>query len=227
MTGRGNKGNKEDNVDLQSTIKTLVNKICSSEEFINQIAESIAAIVSKELKDKIHSLENENSMLKTKIIKQEEVYKTLNERHEKMEQNYRNRGIRVYGVKESKNENTTKVITDLLKQKIKLNIKETKIESCYRIGKVQRDKPRVIFVYFGRLDIKKNVFSNKKNLKGSGIVIREDLTKDKVKILKMALDKVGENGKVWTNDGRIFVKSNNSESILKINAKEDVEMLNF
>ncbi|KAJ8935293.1 hypothetical protein NQ314_012897, partial [Rhamnusium bicolor] len=39
------------------------------------------------------------------------------------------------------------------------------------------------------------------------IVIREDLTKQKLEILKMALGKIGDNGKVWTNNSNIFMKS--------------------
>lgn len=221
-----NKGNKEV-VDIQSTIKTLVNKICSSEEFINEIAESIIAMVSKQFKEKIQVLENENSVLKSRIMKQEEAVVTINKRYEKMEQNYRNKGIRIYGVKEGRNENTTKVVIDLIKQKIKLDVKESKIKSYYGIGKSQKDKPRVIFVYFNRLDVKKKVYSNKKIFKGSGIVIREDLTKEKLNVLKMALEKIGQNGKVWTNNGRVFVKSNNSEAIINVNSKEDIEVLNF
>lgn len=46
---------------------------------------------------------------------------------------------------------------------------------------------RPIIVQFAYLEDKKSVYGNKKKLKGKGMVIREDLTQEKVKILKLCM----------------------------------------
>lgn len=84
---------------------------------------------------------------------------------------------------------------------------------------------RPIIVQFAYLEDKKSVYGNKKKLKGKGMVIREDLTQEKVKILKLCIEKINANGKVWTNDGRIFATLNKGNEIFRINSHEDVNLL--
>lgn len=105
-------------------------------------------------------------------------------------------------------------------------VDESEIEDCFRIGKFIQGKTRPILVKFARLDIKRNIYKIKKMLKGSGIVIREDLTANRVKIIKLLLEKMnGTDGMVWTIDGNIFAKV--GENIRKIHSVEDVEKLNL
>lgn len=226
MTGR-RQGNRElnmegNNPELQSIIKTLVYKICSSDDFINQIAESITSAITSQFKDKIEHLENENTILKATINSQEEALKSLTTKYNAMDQSLRNKAIRINGVKETRNENTKKVMITIIKEKIGVDIKEKYIEKCYRLGKPVNNRNRPIVVYFSRLDVKQNVYNNKKKLKGTGIVIREDLCPGKLKIIKMALEKIGDNAELWTIDGRIFVKCRSTNKIMKLNSEEDV-----
>ncbi|PSN38374.1 hypothetical protein C0J52_21482 [Blattella germanica] len=54
------------------------------------------------------------------------------------------------------------------------------------------------------------VFRSKKLLKGSGITVREDLTKRRHSLLKMAITKFGLQN-VWTVDGNIIVKDGDNK----------------
>jgi len=216
---------KEETTELQSTIKTLVNKICSSDEFITQISKTIANTISLKYKDAIDKLEKENVSLKNRVRSLEENINNLAGKHDNLEQKYRNKTLRIYGVKEGRSEKTTKVFIDLAKNKLKLDVKESKIEACYRFGKEKDGKPRPIIISFTRLDIKEQIYASKKALKGSGIVIREDLTQERLGMLKTVLEKVGENGQVWTSNGRIFARYHDVDEIVRINSKKDCEKL--
>lgn len=219
---------KEENVDLQTNIKTLVNKICGSEDFISQLADSICKVIGNHFEDRIQLLEKDNNELKIKLKNYEETIDNLLIKNEKLEQMSKNKAIRIYGVKETKNESVDKVVLDIINNmKVNTNGKDIiygmeDIENCFRIGKPLRGKPRPILVNFIHQSSKNLIYNEKKKLKGSGIVIREDLTKEKANIVKMALEKVGDGGNVWTNHGRIYAKVSSSDNIVQINSKEDL-----
>nr|CAH7734068.1 unnamed protein product [Callosobruchus chinensis] len=86
----------------------------------------------------------------------------------------------------------------ILKNVLKLNIERPGVENCFRVGAYQRDKNRPILLKFSSLYHKQLVYENKKLLKSSGTVIREDLTQGRLKLLKDAINKVGRNARVWT-----------------------------
>ena len=144
-------------------------------------------------------LENENSNIRIKLEHQEEMLKKLVKQNEIIEEKSRRKAIRVYGVKEVKGENCKKVVISIISEKFELrNLKDSKIESCFRTGKYEGGKVRPILVKFNRLDTKNSAYKTNKLLKGSEVVIREDLTREKIIILKKTLEKIGNTGKVWT-----------------------------
>lgn len=54
---------------------------------------------------------------------------------------------------------------------------------------------------------------NKRNLKGSGITVREDLTKVRHALLREAISRFGLHN-VWSNDGVIIVKHQGTKTRL-------------
>lgn len=79
--------NKDEIMDLQSTIKTLVNKICTSHKFINEIT-SIAASVCKKYED-IKRLESDNASLSSKVEHHVETICILKSKFENLDQKFR------------------------------------------------------------------------------------------------------------------------------------------
>nr|CAH7745116.1 unnamed protein product [Callosobruchus chinensis] len=69
-------------------------------------------------------------------------------------------------------------------------------------------RPRHIIVAFRDNQIKHSIYAKKKMLKGSQIVMKEDLTVERMKIVKEASEKYGFKN-VWTFNGNIFVKTDN------------------
>jgi len=52
-----------------------------------------------------------------------------------------------------------------------------------------------------------SVYSKKKDLKGSGIFINEDLTKINLNLLKTTRNDASKVKNAWTTDGKVFVRT--------------------
>ena len=70
------------------------------------------------------------------------------------------------------------------------------------------------------------VFKNKKNLKGSGIVISELLTPARSILLKKCYEHIKgthQERSIWTDNGRILVKKAGNTNIVNITNEKDLE----
>lgn len=220
MSGRG-KNKPED--DIQSIVKTSVLKLCTSEDFINQITQTIVSTLKENYEKRIKTLEDENVSIKSKLQKLEEMNKNIIAKYDKFDSTLKRKSLRIYGLKETKNENCSKMTLELVTKKMEIEIENNNIESCYRVGKYDPNKVRPIFVKFVRLDVKRQIFKNKRKLKGTGIVIREELTKEKLEIVKAALNRIGNEGNVWTDNGNVFGKI--GDLVIRIDSKNDLDKL--
>ncbi|CAH1155050.1 unnamed protein product [Phaedon cochleariae] len=170
----------------------------------------------EEFDKQLESFKNENIKLNAKLESQEGIITSLVKRQEKFEKHSRNKNLRIYGLNESEKENSAEVILKFCEIKLGVHLENYHIENCYRLGDRQRNKARPLYVKFSSLYHRNKVFNNKKRLKGTGVVIREDLTTEELKLLKACLHKTGSNGKVWTNFGSIFVLGNGEVKPKKI-----------
>ena len=64
-------------------------------------------------------------------------------------------------------------------------------------------------IKFTRYDSRGEVFANKRKLKGSNVMITENLTVKRYELLKKCIAKLGK-GNVWSYDGRITTKKGDS-----------------
>nr|CAI5848036.1 unnamed protein product [Callosobruchus analis]CAI5850138.1 unnamed protein product [Callosobruchus analis] len=168
-----------------------------------------------ELNKKLDDLQREMVQVKqvsdSNRIKIEEANKKI----EQMEQFSKRCNLRFFGIPETNDEKCRDVITDIIKTKLNLSSVSTEdIEVAYRRGSSKGNAPRVIFVRFYSARVKNDVYSNKKNLKGSRITIREDLTATRMTIVK---EKIARHGKdqVWTINGRIvWLENGNVKSVV-------------
>lgn len=217
MSTRSNAKINTKEEELQSVVKTLVLKMCSSEDFINHITNSIVSTITEKFSSKIEKLEAENSKL-TRNIKDLENLIDMN--NDVINKKHNKSSLRVFGITETKNENCMDVVIDLLNKKIGVNITKLNIDVCHRVGKYDKKKSRPIFIKFVQFEIKREIYSLKKKLKGSGVVIREELTKNGLQLVKEAIKILGKDGNVWTKDGNIFGKKGGS--ILHITSINDL-----
>ncbi|KAG5867903.1 hypothetical protein JTB14_021184 [Gonioctena quinquepunctata] len=140
--------------------------------------------------------------------------------YNKSEYELKKKSLILFGLPEVNKEECSELIIDMAVNKIGININKNNIDSCYRIGKQVGGKTRPIIVKFVQLNIKQDIYKNKK-LKGTGIVIREELTKKKMEIIKLLTNKIGNNANLWTNSGNVFVKI--KDKIIRFDNFEDLD----
>ena len=126
--------------------------------------------------------------------------------------------LRVFGVTEEVGEDTDIICMEVGKR-IGVNVEVSDIDRSHRIGKKDVGKPRPIIIKFLSYRKRNEMFRNKRQLKGSGITIREDLTKQRHLLLKECIQKYGLPN-VWTMDGVIIVKQGDVKH--RISCKDDM-----
>ncbi|CAG9820726.1 unnamed protein product [Phaedon cochleariae] len=202
--------------DFQKLIKDTMKAIMSDQTFMESLIRNVTdhlngkldEIMSKqqqkieECETKIKSLQSENENLQTQL--------------DKHDQFQRRNCLRIFGIQESEGENTEDLMHNLINKTMKLKINvAANTEYCYRVGRPNikssqtligernQTKPRAILIRFSNYKERQKVMENVRLLKGSGVVIREDLNRARLELLKAATNKYSYRN-VWTRNGDIF-----------------------
>lgn len=210
----------EDGDQLHQLVKSAINKLCTSDTFINQLSESMFTIISEKFGKQIGMLEEKINKIEEYIPKQDLILESLGKTQAKYEQLIRKNNILFYGLDEKANTDSLASVLDIFNTKMNLSMINSDVDACFRIGRANAGKTRPLLIKFSNGFHRQSVFSRKKMLKGTKYVIKEDLTAEKVKLLKLTIAKAGGNGKVWTNFGTIFLKFVNNEMVYKISSIE-------
>jgi len=179
--------------DIQSALVTaIVDKVISAvtEELQKTMTFDMEAV--EENQNKILALEKQVASLDNKC----------NQKYDDLEQYARRNNVRVFGVPEKDNEDTDNMVLSIFNDQLGVPIGKDDIDRSHRVGVRSEDRPRAIIVKFVSYRRRAEVFSQKKKLKGSGVVVCEDLTVVRRQILSRAKDQLGTKN-VWTEDGRI------------------------
>ena len=128
-----------------------------------------------------------------------------------MEQYSRRNCLLLHGVRENSNENTDDIVVKTISENLDIDIQKEDLDRTHRVGKGNRadGKARPIIIKFARYNVRRNVYSNKRKLKGKSLLIKESLTAARVRLLKQAQTRYGVEN-VWTSDGRIPHKIGNN-----------------
>lgn len=182
---------------------TLV-KALSTQEFVDVLQSVVNEAIKTamgELGKKVEQVVKDFSRLETE---NKQMIKDCTTRCVELEQYVRRNNLRLFGVQEVKQENCEiKVLTEVIQGKLGIRLPEYAIERAHRIGK-SGNKRRPIVIKFANYKFRNMVFTHKKLLKGTGIVIKEDLCSERLEVLKEATNKFGIE-KVWTRDGAIMI----------------------
>lgn len=123
----------------------------------------------------------------------------------------------LYGLPEGEDgENLYKRITEILSNKIKVNIGINDVDYCMRLGKKERNvnnKIRPVEIRFVHRWKRNAIYANKKLLKGSKLVIAELLSTEKLKLFIWTQGKVGRRC-CWTWQGNVFALVKNSRLLI-------------
>ena len=173
-----------------------------------------------------------------------------NERLDLIDQNYRAMNLCIHGLPETDNEITSEVVKQFCNDKLNIDLGPTGLARARRIGRKKpmsnrntlptegnspmeesisiekgkklRQKHRVVLVTFAQYDIRAMVFAAKRNLKGSGYLLTEDLTPSRKELYMVALGHYGVR-QVWSQDGMIKIFQNGT--IKTVTSRKQLERL--
>nr|CAI5841874.1 unnamed protein product [Callosobruchus analis] len=204
---------RETRDEIEAAIQAAIGKCIKSDSFIRQIVEKVTEAVTRTLQDTLTKLETSMVSLEGKFVTEiknledhakrlEHDKIALEKQVDRLDQANRTCNLRLFNLKEIPHENTREQVMQILNNKLALRLENDDIQICYRVGKKEENKPRGIF------------------LKGSGIVVREDLTKVRLELLNYAIEKIGLKS-VWTENSKIYAIGGDRK-IAIIRNKQDV-----
>lgn len=172
---------------------------------------------NNELMDKlegmVYNLEKENDDVREQITKLE---KRLDEggygdgeatnRLNDMEQHGRNSSIRIISMQDEDDkesvEDCVEKVVKFINDKMNVPVRSEDIDIAHRFGKFNKERPRSTIVKFTRMRTKHDVIKARRNLRGTGYVVFEDLTRLNQQTLKDKLKNVQNS---YSLDGKLFV----------------------
>ena len=130
--------------------------------------------------------------------------------------------------KDQEEENSDEIVLDVFRNIMGMRISIDEVEGTHRLGRkaninsTREDRlpksGRPIIINFSTYRKRQEIFSNKKKLKGSGLVLTENLTKTRMHLLAKAREIVGVKN-YWTVNGRI-VAIRRDKKIVTISKEE-------
>lgn len=192
---RSAKSQEED----ENLIKRVVEKIFASEDFLCKLVDKISVILNQQVENTVKVCTDKVEQLDKKIM-------DLSKQIDDQEQFSRRNNLRIYGLVEDRNENVPEKLTHFFKNKLDINVNTKDMDFCYRLKRKEGANTCVI-VRFCNNWMKQEIFKNKRKLKGSKIVIKEDLTIRRAAVYKQACVKFGPRN-VWSSEGKVVCKVN-------------------
>ena len=190
---------------IENQVKELFTFHEEAKESQIKVTESLEFMSAKfdDLEKEIKKKDGKINQLEKTIENLVEKQKTLSSEIDGLEQYSRRNCLVLNGVNESNEE-------------VGVKIKEDDLDRSHRLGKPKRkdNKPRPIIVKFARYAVRREIFMNKRKLKGKRLLITESLTSSRMQLLGDAQRKYGVRN-VWTSDGRVMVKENDKIFLYK------------
>ncbi|XP_074039059.1 uncharacterized protein [Leptinotarsa decemlineata] len=214
--------------EIEFAVNQAVSQTIKSDSLINQIVNKVTEALAKTLEQKLMKVVSTVAELEQNYTDMNEKFKSMENKLEiaekekyemedkvdQMDQATRSCNLRVFSLKEKPNEITKEEIKKIINSKMSLNLTDGDISNCYRVGRKVENKTRGIFLKLNSLELKQIIYGKKKLLKGTGIVIKEDLSEARVKQVNVAIEKFGLKN-VWTNNGKIYFNNSNKVHIMK------------
>ena len=141
----------------------------------------------KEKEKIISGLQNEVSFLNERID-------LLEKKSDDREQYSRRNCLIVHGVEEQEQENTDNIVLNVIKEHLDMELSVKDLDRSHKIGKSNcKSKRRPIIIKFISYNDRRQIFNNKKRLKGTGVSTTDSLTAERMRQLKNARDQFGFN----------------------------------
>lgn len=195
----------------------------------------IAPILEEKLTamdERITSITVDQDKMKKMVEEKELRLQTVELKLENMEQQTKQKRLKIVGLKEEENENTAKKVLEFINKIMKVETEAGMLTNAYRIGKKEEGKHRPIIIEFTTIEQKHKVYRARIHLskckEGEKIFINEDLTlvRNKLYFEARKLQKSGHITSCWTMGGSIFVRLPQGTS-RQIRTETDLTTLNL
>ena len=193
-------------------------------EFTNTV--KVLEATSDKLKTENDELREELKVIKTEVNNNNTKLATLEITLQKVqghsianEQYSRRRNVRIFGMREEAGENCVSKVFDLVTAKQGRKLTDQDIEVAHRLP--AKVKPWPVIVQFRSRDIKLDVMKRRRVLKGSGIVIADDLCNCLLNTCNR-LKPHPECKKAWSWDGQLFAELKTGR-VIKVRWAESLE----
>ena len=186
------------------------------------------------LKSRVKSLEEQLLESKKEVEELDERLNDIEAKHDDLEQYTRKFNLVIHGIPEQEEEdNVANVVT--LGKILQVNLTPGDIDIVHRMNTKSKDKPRPIIARFSNYNAKSKLYKARFNLRKADlkvvgaekVFINENLTAWRAELFKEArkLKKKYRNGKTWTIDGKIFLKTDITAKVVRIDSHEDLKGL--
>lgn len=220
----------------EELVTSVITTLLKSDDFIKLIQKTVNTALEKltlkvdtnsadilDLDTKYKELSNEIKKVNTELEVLREFKFRASRDNNNLEQYTRRNNLRILGVPSSKGEDTNNIVMELVEKKLNIKLSPEDIDRSHRVGKSENNAPAII-VKFTRHDIKTQILRARRQLKGTRVIIREDLTKINQNLLKAAKANVKVTN-AWSWDGRIYATVNGSDSVHTIRDQGDVNRI--
>jgi hypothetical protein len=206
---------KEVNLTIQTTFEEMNGRLHD------------LSVENETLNKKVWALTRKNSDLEVGVKAAKNDAKITAQKTNDLEQHTRKSSIRIFGLPDNKKDEsiyqTADVVTQLLTEKLQMKISPFDIDIAHRLGRFEAGRPRPIIAKFMTRRHKIEAVQKRRSLKGTRIVIREDLTPMNQALLKDTSD-LERVDNAWSSDGKIYAKLI-SGSIVRVTHVTDLEKL--
>ena len=151
---------------------------------------------------------------------------SLEQRLEEQEQYTRRDNLVFHGIPETEEENTTSKILEVCRQHFpSIGVTENDISVSHRLP-TKTDRARPIIVRFARREVRQRILQNKNQLKNTQLMVFEQLTLKRLKLVTTANGLVRERklAGTWTSDGKVIIKLLSGET-RTVNSDRDLASL--
>lgn len=202
------------------------------------LRDEIAEIVEQRLALAMEPIKTEITFMKEALAKVQNDLKVANVRNDDLEQYSRRSCLRISGINETINEDTTKIVLDLAKR-VGANIDPKDIDRSHRVGRISNpsdisDEPqatprrREIIIKFNNSNARLSLLKGRSVLRTqkANIFINEDLTKKRKDLAylcrQLKNNRQSRVTKTWVYNGNVFIQDN-AENKHRITSVEDLD----
>ena len=237
---------------LNSAIRKVIENLLKDDVFVNELVHSIQDKLLHKMKESIcqevtESVKFDIDEQNDEMTSMRKEIRDLQDANDEAEQYSRRTCLIFSGLPETPEENTDTTIIQFCRNDLGVDIREEDIDRSHRLGKpsslnqangvttrgssaknASRSTPRNLIVKFASYRKRESVYSARFNLKNVNniVYINESLTKKRKDLFWKIRGKYRKIiSKIWTQDGRIFIKLLNDMGRVIVSSENDLSKL--